>query len=329
MYNKRAKLYLQQRGFAFAATRAYKATYNDALETNDLLRALGGYKCSLYSAQYASFIHGYKLERSLKSLKLFFLEIEAGVYENTIPQDEDTVAMAIDRIVWREEENKRGRKRKQQSPRKNQRCNKKTPLLPTPSKQQPTQLSTNMTLHTMMKTNIEALKHQCSTVLSTEDYMAFIFGNKQIQDQFHRYIAVLMSTRQDGQKYVKLEQEIGQRTLLMDRIKTLPRPGQTFILPDFNKDTFIAPCTRGEYVNKYCTNVDFRIPPSRETLTLPPRHPGLYTTTPMLGVRQIDPACRTQESYIRIPHYQRPGLAAAKIPEYKGRGTKITRPSSI
>ena len=110
MYNKRSQLYLQQRGFAFAATRAYKATYNDALETNDLLRALGGYRCSLYSAQYASFIHEYKLDRSLKSLKLFFLEIEAGIYENTLPQDEDTVAMAIDRIVWKEEENKRGRK---------------------------------------------------------------------------------------------------------------------------------------------------------------------------------------------------------------------------
>ena len=187
-----------------------------------------------------------------------------------------------------------------------------------------------MTLHTMMKTNIEALRHQCSTVLSTEDYMTFIFGNKQIQDQFHRYIVALMSTRQDGQKYVKLEQEIGQRGLLMDRIKTLPRPGQTFILPDFNKETFIAPCTRNEYVNKYCVDNYIRLPPSTETLTIPPRHPGLYTTTPMLGVRQIDPACRTQESNIRIPHYQRPGRAAVQqIPEYKGRGTKITRPASI
>ena len=222
VYRKRAQLYMHQRGFAFAATRAYKATYNDALETNDILRELGGYKCSLYSAQYAAFIHAYQLDRSLKSLKLFFMEIEAGLHEHIMSDDEDTVAMTIDKIVWKEEEHNRRRKRKQQSPRKNQRCNnKKTPLLPTPQ-QQPTQLSTNMTLRTMMKTNIEVLKYQCSTVLSTEDYMTFIFGNKQIQEQFHRYITVLMSTRQDGQKYATLEREIGQRTMLMDRIKTLP-----------------------------------------------------------------------------------------------------------
>jgi len=202
VYRKRAQLYMQQRGFAFAATRAYKATYNDALETNDILRELDGYKCALYSAQYAAFINAYKFERSLKSLKLFFMEIEAGLHEQIMPDDEDTIAVTIDKIVWREEENNRRRKRKQ-SPRKNQRCNKKSPLLQTP--QQPAQLSTNMTLHTMMKRNIEVLKYQCSMVLSTEDYMTFIFGNKQIQEQFHRYITVLMGTRGDGQKYTTLE----------------------------------------------------------------------------------------------------------------------------
>ena len=83
-------------------------------------------------------------------------------------------------------------------------------------------------------------------------------------------------------------------------------------------------------MNKYCNNFEFRIPPSTKTLTIPQRHPGLYTTTPMLGVRQIDPACRVQDSFIKVPQYQRPGRAAVpRVPEYRGRGTKINRPSSI
>ena len=175
-----------------------------------------------------------------------------------------------------------------------------------------------MMLCTMMTRNIEGLKYQFSTVLSTEDYMTFIFENKNIQEQFHRYINVLMANRDDGQKYATLEREIGQRKLLMERIQTLPRPKQTFLLADFTKETFIAPCSKDEYVYKYCVDNYFHLPPSTETLLQPPRHPGLYTTTPMLGIRQLDPAaaCHTRNKFIQVP-------------EYRGRGTTLNRPSSI
>ena len=178
VFGQRAKLYIQQRGFVFAATRAYKTTNNDANDANDILRELKGYKCQLYSAKYASFLHAYTLKRSLKSLKLFFLLLEAGVIEQVLPNDEDTVSIKIDEISWKEEENRR-RKRRHYSPPTNrtQRRKKKVPLLPTPPPQHAAQMSTDMTLHTMMMRNIEALKYQCSTVLSTEDYMKFIFGH--------------------------------------------------------------------------------------------------------------------------------------------------------
>ena len=125
-----------------------------------------------------------------------------------------------------------------------------------------------------------------------------------------------MSNRDDGQKYIKLEREIGQRTMLLERIRTLPRPGQTFILPDVNNEVFIAPCSKDEYIYKCCNNFEFRIPPSTKTVTLPPRRPGLYSTTPMLGVWQIDPAYQRRNKNIQVP-------------EYRGRGTTLNRPSSI
>ena len=96
VFGQRAQLYMQQRGFAFTATRAYKATHNDANEANDILRELRGYKCALYSAGYAAFIHAYNLDRSLRSLKLFFMDIEAGFIEQILPHDEDFVSMTID-----------------------------------------------------------------------------------------------------------------------------------------------------------------------------------------------------------------------------------------
>ena len=205
------------------------------------------------------------------------MELEAGLREPVLPNDEDTVSIKIDEISWKEEKNRR-RKRKHYSPptHRTQRCNKKVPLLPTPPPQynNAAQMSTNMTLRTMMTRNIEALKYQCSTVLSTEDYMTFIFENKNIQEQFHRYINVLMANRDDGQKYATLEREIGQCKLLMERIRTLPRPKQTFLLADFNNETFIAPCSKDEYIYKYCVDNYFHLPPSTETLLQPPRHPG-------------------------------------------------------
>ena len=320
VFGQRAKLYIQQRGFAFAATRAYKATNKDANDATDILRDLKGYKCQLYSAKYASFLHEFTLQRSLRSLKLFFLELEAGLREAVLPNDEDTVSIKIDEISWKEEENRR-RKRKHYSPptHQTQRCNKKVPLLPTPPPKynNAAQMSTNMTLHTMMMKNIEALKYQCSTVLSTEDYMRFIFGNTHIQQQFHKYINTLMTTRDDGQKYCYLEREIGQRELIMEKIQHLPRPGQTFLLPNFNNTVFIAPCSKDEYIYKYCNDFTSTLPPSKQHITRPPTHPGLYTSTRMMGVRQIDPACQQRDAHIR--------------PEYYGRGTKLSsnRPSSI
>ena len=329
LFGNRSELYVKQRRFAISAARAYKATNKDAEDAKNILIDLPGYKCMLYSAKYAEFIHELDLERSLQSLKLFFLDLEAGLLEPVWPDDEDTVFSTLEKICFKQAEHTNRKRKQYTQQRRTQRCNKKIPILQTPPPSHhapphnyhhdtPAQLSTNMSLQSEMMRNVEALRHHCSTALTTEDYMKFIFGNKDIQQQFHRYINILMVNRQDRQKYVTLEREIGQRTLLMERIRTLPRPGQTFILPDFNNETFIAPCTKNEYVYKYCVDNYFRLPPSRETLRLPPRHPGLYTTTPMLGVKQLDPAFQGRDANIQLP-------------TYRGRGTNITqkRPSSL
>ena len=316
IFSQRSQLYIKQRGFAFAAARAYIPTFKESHDANDILRQLKGYRCTVYSAAYASFLNEHKLERSLRRLKLLFLDLEAGFIKPIIPNDGETIWTTIDTIAFKEVEQRTQTKKKikYSQPHHNQRCNKRLPLLPTPPQ---AQVSTNMSLYTMMMTNIEALKYQCSTVLTVEDYMRFMFANTHIQQQFHKYVNTLMATRDDGQKYCYLEREIGQRELIMEKIQHLPRPGQTFLLPNFNNTVFIAPCSKDEYIYKYCNNVEFYLPPSTETLIRPPTHPGLYTATRMMGVRQIDPACQQRDAHIR--------------PEYYGRGTKLSsnRPSSI
>ena len=149
--SQRAKLYIQQRGFAFAATRAYKATNKDTHDANDILRELKGYRCALYSARYASFINTFKLQRSLRSLKLFFLELEAGLMEPVLPDDEDTVVITLETIYYKEAEQVKRKRKHYSPPHRNQRCNKRVPLLPTPLQAQyagnTAQLSTNMSFN--------------------------------------------------------------------------------------------------------------------------------------------------------------------------------------
>jgi len=134
--SQRAKLYIQQRGFAFAATRAYKATNKDANDANDILRDLKGYRCSLYSARYASFLNTFKLQRSLRSLKLLFLELEAGLMEPVLPDDEDTILITLETIYYKEAEQVKRKRKHYSQTHRNQRCNKRVPLLPTPPRPQ-------------------------------------------------------------------------------------------------------------------------------------------------------------------------------------------------
>ena len=162
-------------------------TFKESHDANDILRQLKGYRCTVYSAAYASILNEHKLERSLRSLKLLFLDLEAGFIKPIIPNDDETIWTTIDTIACKEVEQRTQtrKKRTYSQPHHNQRCNKRLPLLPTPPQ---AQVSTNMSLYTMMMTNIEALKYQCSTVLTVEDYMRFIVGNTHIQQQFHKYV---------------------------------------------------------------------------------------------------------------------------------------------
>ena len=76
-----------------------------------------------------------------------------------------------------------------------------------------------------------------------------------------------MANKEDGQKYLHLEQEIGQRELIMEKLQHLPRPGQPFLLPNFNNTVFIAPCSKDEYIYKYCNDFTFTLAPSTEHIT--------------------------------------------------------------
>jgi len=257
------------------------------------------------------------LSRSLQSLKLMFLDIEAEISAPVIEDDQDTVLMTLETICYKLMEKT---KRKRTSSKKLQRCGKKIhidkpPLLPSRGNAPPTHaqapipLSTDLTLQDMMIRNIEALKYQCSRTLTTEDFMKFIFANRHIEARFHKYITTIMAQKEDGDKYVALEQEIGHRRTLMDKIQQLPKPGETFLLPTFDKNVFIAPYSKDKYAHQYCSYYNFTLPPGHELLTHAPTHPGLYTTTRMMGILQVDPACRREEANI--------------LPAYFARGTKV------
>ena len=90
---------------------------------------------------------------------------------------------------------------------------------------------------------------------------------------------------------MQLEELINNRRILMEKVSHLPKDGHTFLLPDFDSRVFAVPCSKDEYMKKYCEEYDFRLPPGREILTHPPTHPGLYKRT-MQGIIQIDPNCR-------------------------------------
>ena len=214
---ERVKLYKQRRSFAFTAARALQTTYNDSVDANNVLRELNQ-KCTVKSIAYAKCLENHKVSHSLRSLKLMFLDIEAEISAPVIEDDQDTVLMTLETICYKLMEKT---KRKTTSGKKLQRCGKKihidkSPLLPSGGNAPPTHapapvpLSTDLTLQGMMIRNIEALKYQCSRTLTTEDFMKFIFANRDIDTRFHKYITTIMAQKEDGDKYVALEQEIGQ-----------------------------------------------------------------------------------------------------------------------
>ena len=95
IFSQRSHLYIKQRGFAFAAARAYKPTVTESHDANDILRQLKGYRCTVYSAAYTSFLNEHTLKRSLRSLKLLFLDLEAGFIKPIIPNDDETIWTTI------------------------------------------------------------------------------------------------------------------------------------------------------------------------------------------------------------------------------------------
>ena len=61
------------------------------------------------------------------------------------------------------------------------------------------------------KENIETLQYYMTTLLTTEDYMKFIFTNKDIEARFHRYINNILVHKSDGEKYLQLEEHINNQ----------------------------------------------------------------------------------------------------------------------
>ena len=294
-WTERTRLYTQQRNFAFSAAKSLKPTAEESEKAMALLRSLRKEKFPLYSRAYEDFLKQHKLNRSLHSLKLMFMDIEAGIKEAVIPHDETTIFILIDEISHRQETHTQ-KKRRRYTPAQTLHH---TSAPARPRSKQPTAehaaahpvpLAIDFTLNDMLRHNIEALQYYLTTLMTTEDYMKFIFTNKDIEAQFHRYINNILVHKTDGHKFLQLEEHINNRRVLMDKLSQLPKNGQTFLLPEFNNNVFVVPCSKDEYMTKYCQENDFYLPPGKELLTSSPTHPGLYRHT-MNGIKQIDPNC--------------------------------------
>ena len=288
-WNERIHAYKKQRRFAYISARCARITQEESDDTMNLLRGLNRNKCTVYTLAYEHFLIQTTLKRSHQSLKLMLLDIEAGLRDPIYPHDEQTVCILIDEITIRQ----RSTANNIHTTHKSQTSAQKhvAPPPPPPAKRRAVPLATNITFEDMMKKNIEALQYYMTTLLTTDDYMKFVFTNKDIEARFHRYINNILVHKSDGEKYLQLEEHINNRLLLMDKLSQMPQTGQTFLLPDFANRVFAVPCSKDEYMKKYCQDNDFRLPPGKEILTQPPSHPGLYRRT-MTGLKQIDPNCR-------------------------------------
>jgi len=58
-------------------------------------------KCTVNSIAYAKFLETHKLSRSLRSLKLMFLDIETEISAPAIEDDQDTVLMTLETICYK------------------------------------------------------------------------------------------------------------------------------------------------------------------------------------------------------------------------------------
>ena len=294
-WTERTRLYTQQRNFAFSAAKSLKPTAEESEKAMALLRSLQKEKSVLYSRSYEDFLKQHKRNRSLHSLQLMFMDIEAGIKEALIPHDETTIFILIDEISHRQQTHTK-KKRRRYTPAQTLHH---TSAPARPRSKQPTAehaaahpvpLATDFTLNDMLRHNIEALQYYLTALMTTEDYMKFLFTNKDIEAQFHRYINNILVHKPNGHKFLQLEEYINNRRVLMDRLSQLPKNGQKFLLPEFNNNVFVVPCSKDEYMTKYCQENDFYLPPGKELLTSSPTHPGLYRHT-MNGIKQIDPNC--------------------------------------
>ena len=231
------------------------------------------------------------------------MDIEAGLKQEIIPHDETTVFIVIDEISYQQRPHTQKKKRKYAPAAPAAALHRTSaahrPQKPTPAASHPVPLATDFTINDMIRHNIETLQFYMTTLMTTEDYMKFIFANKDIEARFHRYINNILVHKTEGRNYLQLEEHINNRRILMDKVSQLPQNGQTFMLADFDKDMFVVPCSKDEYMKKYCQENDFCLPPGRELLTQPPTHPGLYKRT-MTGLKQIDRNCRTDTTHKQI-----------------------------
>ena len=238
-WNERIHKYKQQRRFAYITARSTKYTAEDQDEAVRLLHGLRRDKCTVYTLAYERFLLQTKLMRSLESLKLMLLDIEAGLMDPVFPHDETTVCILIDEITVRQRSTATTAKNHQQPSSSHTKkptaaATARKNIAPPPAKRRAVPLVTDFTFEDMIKHNIEALQYYMTSLMTTEDYMKFIFTNKDIEARFHRYINNILVHKSDGEKYLQLEEHINNRRILMDRLLQLPKDGQTFLLPDFN-----------------------------------------------------------------------------------------------
>ena len=310
-YSHCKRLYSQQRPLSFAAARAERVSGENTYRTENLLHSMKRDKYRLFGDMYYTFLLNNNLPSSIQSLKLLFLDIEYGFKDIVWCTEYKTVRMMLEEIRRVEIElyyNEQMEKKTTNQSRKKTRTQttehtssapqepapKKRPQTP-PPQPVPVISSVQFSVYQQVSDNIEALQYHMNKLLTTDDYMRFIFTNKDIEARFHKYINNIMVHRTDGEKFLELEQHIDQRRLLMHKVSQIPKNGQTFIIPSFANDQFIVPCSKEEYTKRYCEDFHFYLPPGHETLTQPPTHPGLYKRT-MNGIRQIDPNCQKNAS---------------------------------
>ena len=109
------------------------------------------------------------------------LDIEAGLMDPVFPHDETTVRILIYEITLRQRSATTAKNHQRLSSQPTSATAAQKNIAPPPAKRRAVPLATDFTFEDMIKHNIESLQYYMTSLMTTEDYMKFIFTNKDIE----------------------------------------------------------------------------------------------------------------------------------------------------